>query len=132
MNLFSKEMMVVAVGGGLGSLARFLLSRFTQALIPYAALPWGIMTVNVLGCFLIGLLYGVFEFKLLMHPLWRAGLMIGILGGFTTFSSFSIDTFYFLLRGEFFSAISNVFITVIIGLLATALGAWVMALFLTR
>lgn len=132
MNLLSKEILVVAIGGSIGSVARLLLSRFIQAIMPFAALPWGIITVNILGCFLIGILYGVFEFKLLIGPLWRAGLMIGILGGFTTFSSFSLDTFHFLLRGEFFSAVSNVFISVAFCLLATTLGAWLVAFFVAR
>jgi len=130
MNLLSKEITVVALGGAFGSVARLLLSRFVQLLIPYESLPWGIITVNILGCFLIGILYGLFEFRMIMSPLWRAGLMIGILGGFTTFSSFTLDTFHFLLRGEFFSAISNVFISVVICLFATAIGAWSVSVFI--
>lgn len=132
MNLLSKEILVVAIGGSIGSVARLLLSRLMQILIPFQALPWGIITVNILGCFLIGILYGFFEFKFLINPLWRAGLMIGILGGFTTFSSFSLDTFHFLLRGEFFSAFSNIFISVAFCLLATTLGAWCVTVFVAR
>lgn len=125
MNLLSKEMLVVAIGGATGSVARLLLSRFVQILMPYEGLPWGIITVNILGCFLIGVLYAVFKLNFLLGPLWRVGLIVGVLGGFTTFSSFSLDTIHFLLRGEFFSAISNIFISLTFCLLATALGAWV-------
>jgi fluoride exporter len=117
-------MIVVAVGGAFGSVARLLLSRCIQFVVPYEGLPWGIITVNIVGCFLIGILYAVFQHHLLLSPLWRVGLIVGVLGGFTTFSSFSLDTFHFLLQGEFFSAISNVFISVAFCLLATALGVW--------
>lgn len=122
MNILYKEISVVALGGAIGSVVRLLLSRSVQALLPYATLPWGIIFCNILGCFLIGVLYGVFELKLLLNPLWRAGLVIGILGGFTTFSSFSIDTVVFLQKGDFHAAFMNIFISVVICLLATLLG----------
>lgn len=129
MNLLSKEILVVAIGGAFGSVARLLLSRFVQILMPFEGLPWGIIVVNIVGCFAIGIVYGFFELKMLMNPLWRVGLIVGILGGFTTFSSFSLDTFHFLLRGEIFSALLNVLISVGICLLATVFGAWCVTAF---
>ena len=111
MNLLSKEIIVVAIGGALGSVARFLLSRCVQVFIPYENLPWGIIAVNILGCFLIGILYALFQYHLLLNPVWRAGLLIGVLGGFTTFSSFSLDTITLLQKGAYFFALSNVFIS---------------------
>lgn len=124
MNLLSKEILAVAFGGAFGSVARLLLSRFVQFLIPYESIPWGIITVNIVGCFLIGIVYGFVELKMLLNPLWRAGLVIGILGGFTTFSSFSLDTVTLLQKGAYFAAISNVFVSVMVCLLATAVGIW--------
>ena len=124
MSILYKEISVVAVGGAMGSVARLLLSRGVQAFFPYAELPLGIIAVNILGCFLIGFLYGIFELKLLINPVWRAGLVIGILGGFTTFSSFSIDTVVFLQKGAYHAALMNVFITVIVCLLATLFGIY--------
>lgn len=129
MNLLLMEILVVAFGGAFGSVARLLLSRSIQQLIPYEQLPWGIITVNIVGCFLIGVLYGLFDLKLLLNPLWRAGLMIGILGGFTTFSSFSLDTIVFLQRGEALLAFSNIAISVLYCLMATAFGFWVVGIF---
>lgn len=129
MNLLSKEILVVAIGGAFGSVARLLLSRSVQILMPFESLPWGIIIVNIVGCFVIGVVYGIFELKMLMNPLWRVGLIVGILGGFTTFSSFSLDTFYFLLRGEIISALLNIFISVGVCLLATVLGAWCVTVF---
>ncbi|OGT45064.1 MAG: hypothetical protein A3E82_00920 [Gammaproteobacteria bacterium RIFCSPHIGHO2_12_FULL_38_11] len=122
MSMFTKEVTAVALGGAFGSVMRLLLSRWIEMIIPYAALPWGIIAVNIVGCFFIGVVYGVVELKLLLNPLWRSGLIIGVLGGFTTFSSFSVDTFAFLQKGELSLAIFNIVISVIVCLLATFLG----------
>ncbi|EKD77722.1 MAG: Camphor resistance CrcB protein [uncultured bacterium] len=83
----------------------------------------------MLGCLLIGVLFGLFEAKLLLNPLWRTGLMIGLLGGFTTFSSFSIDTIHLLQTGEYVAGIANVIISVVACLMATVLGIWCVAVF---
>lgn len=66
----------------------------------------------------------------MVNPLWRVGLMIGILGGFTTFSSFSLDTIHLLQKGAVFFAFSNVLISVIVCLFATAIGMWMTRLIL--
>jgi len=120
--LMDKEVIVVALGGAAGSVSRFLLSFSVQRFFPYAQFPWGILVCNILGCFLIGILFGVFELKLSVDPIWRAGLIIGVLGGFTTFSSFSLDTFHFLHQGEILLGILNVLLSIISCLLATAFG----------
>lgn len=132
MNLLSKEIFVVALGGSVGSVARLLLSRWVQIIIPFEQLPWGIIAVNIIGCFFIGLVYGVFELKLLLNPLWRTGLVIGILGGFTTFSSFAIDTVVFLQKGAYMTAISNIFLSVVLCLFATLVGMWTIMMFIAR
>lgn len=125
MNLLSKEILVVAIGGALGSVARLLLSRWIQMLLPHENLPWGIIFVNVVGCFFIGVLYVYFQHHLLFNTLWRAGLIIGVLGGFTTFSSFSLDTIVLLQKGAVFLACSNVAISIVYCLSATMIGMWV-------
>src|SRR3990167_8870920 len=109
----------------LGKESTFVLSRLTQMLIPYPALPWGIIIVNLLGCFAFGMLYRLFEANVILHPLWRAGLLIGVLGGFTTFSSFSFDTFHLLHKGEIFYASLNVCISVFGCLAATLIGYYI-------
>lgn len=124
MNLLSKEIVVVAAGGALGSVARLLLSRAIQQLLPYETLPWGIIFVNVLGCFFIGVLYVLFQTSF-ASPIWRAGLIIGVLGGFTTFSSFSLDTIVLIQKGALFGAFSNVAISLLYCFSATAIGIWV-------
>lgn len=128
-NLLFKEISVVAIGGALGSVARLLLARGIQIFLPFEALPWGIITTNIVGCFCIGALYALFQAHYILNPLWRVGLVIGILGGFTTFSSFSLDTMVFLYKGNFHAAMMNVFISITCCLLATAVGMYVVNLF---
>ncbi len=116
-----KEFLVVALGGALGSMLRFALSRWVQGIV-HDGFPWGIFSVNVIGSFAIGVLWGVLNYHLEVGPLWRAGLLIGVLGGFTTFSSFSLDTIHLLQSGAIAAAFGNILLTVLSCLLATVLG----------
>src|SRR3990167_8347664 len=125
MGVLSKEIIVVAAGGAIGSVARLLLSRTVQTLLPYENLPWGIICVNVMGCFFIGVLYSLFQCHFFESPVWRVGLIVGVLGGFTTFSSFSLDTVVFLQKGLMFAAFSNVMINLVYCLSATIVGIWI-------
>lgn len=111
----------VAAGGALGSMARFACSEWVQA--RWSAFPWGTLLVNVLGSFLIGLLAGVSEARSDALPLAiRQFLMIGVLGGFTTFSSFSLQTLMLARAGAFMTAGANVLVSVSVCLLAAWLG----------
>lgn len=80
--------MAVFIGSGLGGACRFLCSRWIQSLVPQALFPWGTFAVNVAGCFIIGLLYGIFDRGALLNPELRMLLTVGFCGGFTTFSTF--------------------------------------------
>ena len=124
MNLLFKEILVVMVGGGLGSTVRLLLSRWVTTVMPYENLPWGIIVVNILGCFCIGVLYVLFSSYFLENTLWRVGLIVGVLGGFTTFSSFSLDTIHLVEKGMPALAVFNVLISLICCLSATSFGVW--------
>ena len=118
------EIIAVGIAGAFGAIARFGLSRWIQSFSVLQTFPWGIFVCNLLGCLLIGIFYGALEFRQLLGPIWRAAIMIGFLGGFTTFSSFTLDTFHLLQTGDIFSAFSNIFINVLLCLLATAVGVW--------
>ncbi len=115
-------LLLVAIGGALGSMARYsatvAINRMAQS-----AFPWGTLAVNVAGSFLIGVLM-VFLFK---AGEWRENgrllLVTGMMGGFTTFSSFSWETMKLLEDGRLMMAITNVFASVAICLLATLTGA---------
>lgn len=117
-----KSVLFVALGGALGSVARFKLS----GLILHQAFGWrfpaGTFVINVVGCLVIGILAGLAVKDDYFSPDLRIFLFTGILGGFTTFSAFGLETFYLLRRGEVFVAGSYVVLSVAIGLLALWLG----------
>ena len=110
--------MMIALWGALGCLVRYWLSGWVYDLIG-RDFPWGTLVVNVVGAFLIGLLI---EFSLrstLISPELRTGIAIGFLGGLTTFSTFSYETFRLLEDGDFFKAAANVLASVFLCLILT-------------
>ncbi|MGB2869751.1 MAG: fluoride efflux transporter CrcB [Bacteroidota bacterium] len=116
-----RDYLLVFLGGGLGAAARYWMSVAVYRWLP-ADFPYGNLAVNLLGCFLIGLLMASSEGRLVMHPSLRTFLAIGILGGFTTFSSFSYETISLLRDRELSLASVNVLSTVLGCLAATFVG----------
>ena len=111
---------LVFVGGGLGAMARHAMNRAGLALLG-PGFPWWTLAVNVLGSFLIGLLAGLFGAWETGHNL-RLFLTTGFLGGFTTFSAFSLDALTLWERGAMLQAGLYVLASMILSLLAAALG----------
>jgi CrcB protein len=112
---------LVAVFGALGCVARYYIVGWVYDLVG-RDLPYGTFVVNILGAFLLGL---VMEFGLrsaLLPVSLRTGIAIGFLGGFTTFSTFSYETFRLLEEGDFFVATVNVLVSVVVCLIFTWLG----------
>lgn len=116
------QLLWVGVGGFLGSVGRFVVSGFFDRLSPALAFPIGTLTVNILGCFLIGLLHGLAESRDLLGPDTRIFLFIGVLGGFTTFSTFGFESLALFKDGEFFKTSANILLHVIVGLSAVWIG----------
>jgi len=112
----------VALGGALGSVFRFLLSTWTQSISKSIDFPYGTLAVNLIGCFVIGFLAQLAEERGAFTPESRALMFVGILGGFTTFSSFGNETINLLRDGETFNALANVGANVIFGLILVWLG----------
>lgn len=112
----------VALGGALGSVSRYLLGTWTQSISKSIDFPYGTLTVNLIGCFVIGFLSQLAEARGVFTPESRAFVFIGILGGFTTFSSFGNDTINLLRDGETFNALANIGANVIVGLVLVWLG----------
>jgi CrcB protein len=111
----------IALFGALGCLSRYFLSGWVYS-IAGRSFPTGTLAVNVVGAFCIGL---IMEFSLrstLISPTLRVGLTIGFLGGLTTFSTFSYETFRLLEEGELLIAAANVFASVMVCLVFTWLG----------
>jgi CrcB protein len=112
----------VALGGALGSVFRYLLSTWTQTASKSIDFPYGTLVVNLIGCFVIGFLAQLAEARGVFTPESRAFVFIGILGGFTTFSSFGNDTVNLLRDSETLNALANVGANVIFGLILVWLG----------
>ena len=112
----------VALGGALGSVSRYLLGTWTQSISKSIDFPYGTLTVNLIGCFIIGFLSQLAESRGVFTPESRAFVFIGVLGGFTTFSSFGNDSNNLLRDGETFNALANVGANVILGLTLVWLG----------
>ena len=115
------NILYVALGGALGSVARYLLSH---AVHRYTALgfPYGTFAVNIIGCAAFGVIIGFAEHRLELTPAVRAFFLVGILGGFTTFSAFTFDTLELLRTAAFLRAAINVLGQITIGLAALWLG----------
>ena len=113
----------VMAGGALGSAGRYLTGRFTLSLLG-PDWPWGTMMVNLLGGLLMGLLTGMLS-RVSAPEGWRLFLAIGVLGGFTTFSSFSLETVLMLERRAYVLAGLYVSLSVILSIAAVALGLFV-------
>ncbi|GGM23437.1 fluoride efflux transporter CrcB [Pseudomonas asuensis] len=116
-----RMILAVAVGGALGTLLRFMATSWVAAAWP-RHFYIGTLIVNCVGCLLIGLLYGLFLIRPDVPAELRAGLVVGFLGGLTTFSSFSLDTLRLLEGGQALLAIGYATASVVGGLLATWAG----------
>lgn len=115
------QIVAVAVGGAIGSVMRYGLSTWVHTLAG-RAFPYGTLAVNVLGCSVMGLLFVLLVERTGGSPVWRAGLLIGVLGGFTTFSSFSIETFNLIEQGDWLKAMANIVLSLVLCIAGTWLG----------
>jgi CrcB protein len=116
------NILLVGLGGALGSITRYLISQWVQAASKSVNFPFGTLTVNLVGCLVIGFLAQMAETRGVFTSESRAFVFIGILGGFTTFSSFGNETLNLFRGGEMWSGIANISANVIIGLFAVWLG----------
>jgi CrcB protein len=112
---------LIAVGGATGSLLRYALQGVGQRMIE-GIFPIGTLLVNVLGCFVIGFLNALFTGPWPIRADLRVGLLVGVLGGFTTFSSFGWETFSLANEGQWPRALANVLLSVVLGLAAVWAG----------
>jgi CrcB protein len=122
MSLTLFKLLAIGSGGFIGSIARYVLSNAVQNQLKPEQFPIGIFVVNILGCLLIGFLAGLFELKSWMNVELRLFVFVGLLGGFTTFSTFANDTFLLGKQGEMLAALINSGGQVLVGLLCVWLG----------
>lgn len=122
-------MIFIALGGAIGALLRFGLSGFISKYFD-VAFPWGTLAVNLSGCLLIGFLWEILS-NAVIAPNWRAFILIGVLGGFTTFSTYGLESISLLREGEIKFALVNIFLSNGVGLALVLIGAG-MASLLTK
>ena len=111
-----RNFVFVALGGALGAVCRYLLSRLTDA-----AFPWGTLTVNILGSLLIGFIVGIVN-KGVLSPEMKLLLVTGFCGGFTTFSTFANETFAMIKMGDVMLAALYAGVSVVLGIAAVYVG----------
>ena len=116
------KIILVGMGGFVGAILRYLVSGVVQALTHSISFPFGTLAVNIAGCFFIGGFSYLFESQSSMTSEMRLLLMVGILGAFTTYSTFSNETFNLLQDQRLFLASLNVATHIILGLAAVMLG----------
>lgn len=114
--------LAVLAGGAFGTGLRYFLSTFIYSVLKQPGFPYANLVINVSGSFAIGILAELFAGRLMVSPVVRIAVLTGILGGYTTFSSFSYETYSLVRDGQMFSAVINVTASVLLGLVAVWLG----------
>src|SRR5690606_7208849 len=113
--------LAVALGGAVGACLRYGVNEIALNVLG-KSFPFATLLVNILGSFVLGLLYGLFSTGVLAASPWRALIAIGLIGAFTTFSTFSLDTVLLLQQGDWLKAIANVLLNVLLCLTLAWLG----------
>lgn len=122
----------VFLGGGLGAAARYLVNEYTtELLIKYTKIvfPYGTLIANIIGSFLIGIAFGVFRESIANNKSLELFVIVGLLGGFTTFSAFSLEIYNMLQAGEYLTSIIYIFSSLLIAILFTYLGVKISSFF---
>jgi CrcB protein len=113
---------LVGCGGFAGAVLRYAAGGLVHRMLPLATFPFGTLVVNLSGCLVIGALAGLAETRQLFSPEMRLFALVGVLGGFTTYSTFGYESFAMLRDGEALRAAANVLVHVLLGLTAVWLG----------
>jgi len=116
-----KQILLVGIGGFIGSIARYFVSKLNLSW-HFLSIPMGTLTVNIIGSFIIGFIVGVSAKSELITPGLRLFLMVGICGGFTTFSSFTLENMTLMQNGQFLSVLIYTGLSIFFGFLAVYLG----------
>jgi len=122
MNLQLSTLLWVGLGGFVGSVCRFLLGGAVHHMLNSSTFPYGTMVVNLVGCFAIGVGGGLVELRQLFAPEVRMFLLVGLLGGFTTFSTFGYESVSLAREGELFASLANITIQVVAGMVLVWFG----------
>lgn len=117
------NVLIVGAGSCLGGMARFLVSR-AMAAVCHTAFPWGTFLVNVIGCFIIGLVYGFIDKGFHLSDEMRLFITVGFCGGFTTFSTFMHENYLLFSGSQHFTVILYALVSAIVGFAMVYLAYW--------
>jgi CrcB protein len=120
----NRVILLIGIGSFIGGISRYYSQQIITRLFP-SLMPYGTLTVNITGCFLIGLIYGLSDRGNILTPEWRLFLTTGFCGGFTTFSTFSYESINLIQDGQFFFLSLYVALSVIMGFASTYLGMFI-------
>jgi fluoride exporter len=123
-----RSLLLVGTGGFIGSICRFLASKFVQGNLT-SSFPLGTLLVNITGCLIIGLIYGASDRSPGLTPGWKLFLATGLCGGFTTFSAFANENLALLRDGEFFNFFLYTGLSLFFGIGATFIGVLITKIF---
>ena len=115
------KIILIGFAGLIGTLLRYWLSEFVSRQSG-ETFPWGTLVVNIIGCLIAGIVFHLTEERFLLNPTFRAVILIGLLGGFTTFSSYGLQTFTLLRDGAFGLATLNLVVSNVLGLFMVWVG----------
>ena len=116
-----KNLLIIGTGGFAGSIARYLVSQLNLS-INFHSIPVGTLLVNIIGSFLIGFLTGIADKSMILTLEWRLFLMVGLCGGFTTFSAFANENLMLMHNGQFLAVLLYAGLSIFLGFLAVYLG----------
>lgn len=122
-----KILISIGMGSFIGGVLRYIIAEFMQAR-HITNFPVGTLTINIIGCFFVGIVFGLLE-KGNLSQEWRLFLTAGLISGFTTFSAFSIETIGMLRDGQYFGSAAYAFLSVILGLFMAFIGISIIKLF---
>ncbi len=116
------KVMIIGLGGFIGAISRYYVSGFAQSISRSVGFPYGTLAVNLIGCYFIGLLVHLIETNSSMAAEMRLFLVVGLLGSFTTYAAFSIETLRLLQSHRFTLAMVNILAHLLLGLAAVLAG----------
>lgn len=116
-----KNLLIIGSGGFIGSIARYLVSQLNLT-VSFHSVPVGTLLVNVTGCLLIGFLTGIADKSMILTAEWRLFLMVGLCGGFTTFSAFANENLMLMHSGQIAAVLLYTALSIFLGFIAVYLG----------